>query len=190
MLASDENITQLEKAGFLTLPAPSVLELARLTRQVARNNHLDGPDEYARAAELLEFLREHIHHVIYIVKENRSYDQVLGVLETGNGDPRLVLFGEAIAPNHHAIARGFVTLDNFLVSGEGSWTGWDWSTAARTNDFREHHEALSSWTQRGFPNDFWGTNRNINVSLPTSRERHAEFSPSPLGPTSSRARAT
>jgi len=71
--------------------------------------------------------------VIYIVKENRSYDQVLGDLEKGNGDPSLTLFPEAMTPNHHELARRFVTLDNFFDSGEVSGVGWNWSTA------RAHH---------------------------------------------------
>ena len=64
-----------------------------------------------------------IKYVIYMVKENRTYDQVLGDMKEGNGDPSLCLFGEAITPNHHALARSFVTLDNTHCSGavSGDW---------------------------------------------------------------------
>jgi phospholipase C len=64
---------------------------------------------------VIEFLRSRIHHVIYIIKENRTYDQVLGDLEVGNGDPDLTLFPDLTAPNHHALVRQFVTLDSFFL---------------------------------------------------------------------------
>ncbi len=78
-----------------------------------------------------------IEHVIYIVKENRSYDQVLGDMKEGNGDPSLVLFGENVTPNEHKIARQFVLLDNFYVNGDVSADGHSWSTAAIGNDYIE-----------------------------------------------------
>ncbi|HJZ98035.1 MAG TPA: bifunctional YncE family protein/alkaline phosphatase family protein [Candidatus Solibacter sp.] len=76
-----------------------------------------------------------IDHVIYIVKENRTYDQVLGDIKEGNGDPSLVLFGENITPNQHKIAREFVLFDNFYVSSDVSADGHNWSTAAIANDY-------------------------------------------------------
>jgi DNA-binding beta-propeller fold protein YncE len=76
-----------------------------------------------------------IQHVIYIVKENRSYDQVLGDLKEGNGDPSLVLFGENSTPNLHKLAREFVLLDNFYVNGDVSADGHNWSTAAIAPDY-------------------------------------------------------
>ena len=72
-------------------------------------------------------LRRRIHHVIYIVKENRTYDQVLGDLGHGNGEADLALFGAAVTPNQHALARRFVTLDNFYDTGEVSGNGWPWT---------------------------------------------------------------
>ena len=76
-----------------------------------------------------------IEHVIYIVKENRTYDQVLGDIKEGNGDPSLVLFGENITPNLHKLARQFVLLDNFYVSSDVSADGHNWSTAAIAPDY-------------------------------------------------------
>ena len=76
-----------------------------------------------------------IDHVIYIVKENRSYDQVLGDMKEGAGDPSLVLFPEKVTPNHHKLAREFVLLDNFYVSGDVSADGHNWSTAAIASDY-------------------------------------------------------
>ena len=180
-LHENQYIGQLEKAGFLALPAPKPLELARLTKQVARNDGFDRPDRAARDEKLFSFLRAHIHHIIYIVKENRSYDQVLGDLEIGNGDPRLNLFPDRAAPNHHMLARNFVTLDNFLVSGEVSWTGWDWAVSAQTNDFREREEPLAM-AQRGLDAEPTGFNRNINVGIATAAARHDERATYPTDP--------
>jgi DNA-binding beta-propeller fold protein YncE len=78
-----------------------------------------------------------IRYVVYIIKENRTYDQVFGDLPQGNGDPNLCLFPEAITPNHHALARDFVLLDNFYVDGEVSADGHEWSMGAYASDFVE-----------------------------------------------------
>jgi YVTN family beta-propeller protein len=76
-----------------------------------------------------------IRHVFYVIRENRTYDQIFGDLEKGNGDPNLCLFGEEVTPNAHALAREFVTLDNFYVDAEVSFSGHAFSTAAYANDF-------------------------------------------------------
>ena len=78
-----------------------------------------------------------IKHVFYIIKENRTYDQVLGDMPEGNGDTSLVLFGERITPNQHKLAREFVLLDNFYVDGEVSSDGHNWSTSANATDYLE-----------------------------------------------------
>jgi YVTN family beta-propeller protein len=78
-----------------------------------------------------------IKHVFYIIKENRTYDQVLGDMPEGNGDTSLCLFGEKITPNLHALSREFVLLDNFYVDGEVSADGHNWSMAAYSNDYLE-----------------------------------------------------
>ena len=138
----------------------------------------------------MAFLRAHIRHVIYIVKENRTYDQMLGDLEVGNGDPKLAVFGRAMTPNQHALARQFVDLDAFFDSGESSNTGWNWSTAARTNDFTER-EAPVNYAERGLQYDQEGANRNINVGYATLG-RAAGGQPALVRPirTCCRARAT
>jgi YVTN family beta-propeller protein len=78
-----------------------------------------------------------IKYVFYLIRENRTYDQILGDLERGNGDPNLCLFGEAVTPNAHAIAREFVVLDNFYVDAEVSYDGHAYSTGAYATDFVE-----------------------------------------------------
>jgi len=178
---ANEYVWQLEKAGFLTLTPPGPDELARLTRQTMANNRYAARSHAGEGEATMAFLREHIRHVIYIVKENRTYDQMLGDLEVGNGDPRLAIFGRAMTPNQHAIARRFVDLDAFFDSGESSNTGWDWSTAARTNDFTER-EAPVNYADRGLQYDQEGANRNINVGYATSAERREANPLSPADP--------
>jgi YVTN family beta-propeller protein len=94
-----------------------------------------------------------IEHVIYIVKENRSYDQVLGDLKEGNGDPSLVLFGENSTPNLHKLAREFVLLDNFYVNSDVSADGHNWSTAAIAPDYVQKMWP-NKYASRRIPYDF------------------------------------
>src|SRR5262249_51468708 len=89
-----------------------------------------------------------IQHVIYIIKENRTYDQVFGDIPEGNGDPSLCLFPEKVTPNHHKLARQFVLLDNFYVDGEVSADGHQWSMGAYATDWVEKVWPL---TYRGSP---------------------------------------
>src|SRR5207247_1320598 len=89
-----------------------------------------------------------IKHCIYIIKENRTYDQVFGDVKKGNGDPSLCLFPERVTPNHHRLADQFVLLDNFYVDGEVSADGHEWSMAAYCTDFVEKVWPL---TYRGSP---------------------------------------
>jgi YVTN family beta-propeller protein len=171
--AAGQYILQLEKGGFAVIPRPDAAELSELTQQVTRNNRFSAPADDPKNRQLFTFLRQHIKHVIYIVKENRSYDQVLGDLEKGNGDPSLTLFPEAMTPNHHELARHFVTLDNFFDSGEVSGVGWNWSTAARTTDEVERTIPLN-YASRGMTYDVEGMNRNINVGLDSPHDRNTE----------------
>lgn len=78
-----------------------------------------------------------IKHVLYIIKENRTYDQVFGDIAKGNGDARLAIFGEKVTPNHHAIADQFVLFDNLYCDGEVSVDGHSWSNSAIATDFNE-----------------------------------------------------
>jgi len=93
-----------------------------------------------------------IKHVFYIIKENRTYDQVLGDLGRGNGDPKLTLFGEDISPVHHQLARDFVTLDNFFVNGEISVLGHAFTTSGYASPFTEWMGNVSySYRWKGYP---------------------------------------
>jgi YVTN family beta-propeller protein len=160
---------QLIKAGLESFPNPNLGQLQALTQQVANNNHFKGvlsKDDEATFA----FLRTHIKHVIYMVKENRTYDQVLGDLEVGNGDPNLTEFPEATTPNEHKLARDFVTLDNFYDTSEVSYDGWSWSTSARAPDLVEKQTPVN-YAGRGLSYDSEGTNRNINVAIASQSER-------------------
>jgi len=93
-----------------------------------------------------------IRYVFYVIKENRTYDQVLGDIPEGNGDTSLVLFGERITPNQHALAKEFVLLDNFYVDGEVSADGHNWSMGAYATDFLEKNWPTSYGRRGGFYN--------------------------------------
>jgi YVTN family beta-propeller protein len=93
-----------------------------------------------------------IKHVFYIIKENRTYDQVLGDFGRGNGDPKLTMFGESVTPVHHQLAREFVTLDNFFVDGEISVLGHSFTTSGYASPFTEWLGNLSySERWKGYP---------------------------------------
>jgi YVTN family beta-propeller protein len=167
---ANEYILQLNKGGFEVIPAPQASEFATLTDQVAENNHYMTGARRAADRKLMAFLRQHIKHVIYIIKENRTYDQVLGDLPEGNGDPRLAILGKALSPNHHQLAQQFVDLDNFYCSGDVSGEGWNWSTAARASQFVENTYPIQ-YAGRGITYDFEGENRGVNVGFATVEER-------------------
>lgn len=95
-------------------------------------------------------VRSPFEHVLYIIKENRTYDQVFGDMKQGNGDPDLVLYGRNVTPNHHAIAEQFVLLDNAYCDGEVSQDGWEWSTAANDSDW-DIKATTYSYSGRGDP---------------------------------------
>ena len=101
-------------------------------------------------------------HVLYIIKENRTYDQVLGDLQNADGDPSLVFFPREVSPNHHALAERFGIFDRFFVNAETSAQGHNWSTAAYTTDYVE--KAMpSEYSDRGRTYDYQGTNRELIV---------------------------
>jgi len=102
-----------------------------------------------------------IKHVFYIIKENRTYDQVLGDIKEGNGDASLVLFGVHITPNLHALAKEFVLLDNFYCDGEVSADGHEWSMGAYATDYMEKHWP-TSYGGRGGDYDGEGTRAIAN----------------------------
>ncbi len=136
-------IRRLIPGAISRVPVPDSARLAAYTRQVQDNApYTDERLETAAGARAAansilparNSVASPIKHVIYIIKENRTYDQVLGDMKTGNGDPSLVLFGENVTPNHHKISREFVLLDNFYVNGDVSVDGHSWSTAAFVTD--------------------------------------------------------
>jgi len=155
---------QNESSGFLTLPVPNSVQLSQLTGLVAQNNGFNlqlSPQDIAT----MTFLRQHIQHVIYIVKENRTFDQVLGDLTNGaNADPAYTQFPASITPNFHNLATSFVTFDNFDDSSMVSFDGWQWSLAARALDMTEKCVKVN-YGKGGCQYDSEGTARNINVAI-------------------------
>ncbi|MCA9233942.1 MAG: phosphoesterase [Planctomycetales bacterium] len=143
--------------GSLTLaPLPDGEQLRELSEQVAANQRAPRiaeallpprPDQPPRAIPERIGEPSLIKHVVYIIKENRTYDQVLGDVERGNGDARLCVFGRDATPNHHKLADEFVLLDNTYCSGILSADGHQWSTTAYSTDYMEKSFA-------GFPRSY------------------------------------
>ncbi len=138
-----EYIGGLFKGTLSIIDEPNEKELSIYSQEVYRNTPYTKTRESKSEGELNNPIplkigdSSPIKHVFYIIKENRTYDQVLGDMPEGNGDPKLCLFGEKITPNLHAISREFVLLDNFYVDGEVSADGHNWSMAAYSNDYLE-----------------------------------------------------
>jgi YVTN family beta-propeller protein len=157
----EEYVYALEKAGLLTIPAPDPTTLAYLSHIVDANNGFPAPP----VDSMMAFLHTKIHHVIYIQKENRTYDQILGDLGRGNGDAELTEFPQPITPNNHALAQRFTDLDNFYTSGDVSGDGWDWSQQGHANDWLDK-EIPVNYAGGGLYSDGDGVNDFINTALP------------------------
>jgi len=127
-------IPTLLRGSIARLNVPATLgKLEELTRVVEHDNLLHGNPGAIQFADG----KNPIKHVVYVIKENRTYDQVLGDLRVGDGDPALTMYGADITPNEHKLALQFGVLDNFYDSGEVSGDGHLWSTAAITSDYNE-----------------------------------------------------
>jgi YVTN family beta-propeller protein len=141
--ADAEYIGRLLLGTVSVIPVPDAEALAAYTSQVYRNVpysekiRLSVPFSGKSAVPKQVGDRSPIRHVIYVIKENRTYDQVFGDIKEGNGDPSLTLFGEEITPNLHALAREFVLLDNFYCDAEVSADGHNWSMGAYATDYVE-----------------------------------------------------
>jgi YVTN family beta-propeller protein len=146
----DYTLGQLD-GTLMSIPATiATATLASFTKRVA---HANGWDTMRSAARYPPF-----KHIIYIIKENRTYDQVLGDMKEGDGDPSLVFFPENVSPNHHALARRFGLFDRFFTNAEVSAQGHNWSTAAYSSDYLEK-TMPSEYSSRGRTYDYEGTNR-------------------------------
>ncbi len=135
------------RGSVAVVTLPDAAQLAAFTTAVAENNHLrlSGAAPSAQrlaararpAAAIPERSGEPslIDHVVFIIKENRTYDQVLGDMRKGNGDPSLVMFGEEVTPNQHRMADQFVLIDNFYATGGNSADGHQWLTQANETEY-------------------------------------------------------
>jgi YVTN family beta-propeller protein len=141
------------------IDVPDARQLGQYTDVVNTNNRqalslagLDKPQPGARPVPVPQRHGEPsvLQHVIYVIKENRGYDQILGDLKEGNGDPQLCLFGEDVTPNYHALARQFTLFDNFYCSSALSATGHQWTNEAYVTDYLER--AFGGFT-RSYPVD-------------------------------------
>jgi DNA-binding beta-propeller fold protein YncE len=132
------------QGGLSTIPMPNAAALARMTARVREltpysDAHRLAPANAPAASPIPRRVGDSspIKYVFYVIRENRTYDQVLGDLPKANGDPSLALFGENVTPNAHALAQTFATFDNFYVDAEVSYDGHAFSTGAYATDFVE-----------------------------------------------------
>ena len=141
--SKEQYIGGLFKGTLSIIDVPNAITLKKYTEQVYANTPFNENEELSAQGEPGNPIprsvkdKSPIKHVFYIIKENRTYDQVLGDMPKGNGDTSLCIFGEKVTPNHHAIADQFVLLDNFYVDAEVSADGHNWSMAAYATDFIE-----------------------------------------------------
>jgi YVTN family beta-propeller protein len=149
------------------IEVPDAAQLAADTAQVRANDRMDAvpavPDGSVIPAQPGD--PSPITHVIYVMKENRTYDQILGDLGRGNGDPSLAIFGQDVTPNHHELARRFVTFDNFYADAEVSADGWTWTTGAYANTYNQKNWPLD-YNGYGRPYDFGGFGNDERAALP------------------------
>jgi YVTN family beta-propeller protein len=141
------------------IPLPDEQELARMTITVNENNSFIKDQEISRTGDRpkhtvpvprIPSQTSRFKHVVYIIKENRTYDQVFGDMPQGNGDADLVHFGREVTPNHHKLAETFVLMDNFYCSGILSADGHQWTDEAYVTDYIE--KFFGGWT-RSYPYD-------------------------------------
>jgi DNA-binding beta-propeller fold protein YncE len=171
-LAANQYDLQMHHASLISAQVPGTTDLPQLTAQVEANNFYTTTPNPNDAA-VMSFLQQHIQHVIYIIKENRTFDQVLGDLTNGaNADPTLNVFGKRITPNFHAIANNFVTMDNFFTTSDVSMDGWSWSTQAKVTDDLALNVQLE-YASRGLSYDSEAYNRgNVPTGLALLSDRN------------------
>ncbi len=157
----------LMKGTLSIINTPSDKQLALYSKAVYENTPYTKEKEQLSNAEAGSVIPQKIgdaspiKYVFYIVKENRTYDQILGDLPGGNGDTSLCLFGEKITPNQHALAKEFVLLDNFYVNGEVSADGHNWTLGGYATDYLEKNW-VTSYGGRGGTYDAEGTRAIAN----------------------------
>jgi YVTN family beta-propeller protein len=176
--ANNQYQFQLEHATLVSARVPDGEGLFGLTARVAANNgYLPGPSGSDK--QVMNFLHSKIKHIIYVVKENRTFDQILGDLNNGsNGDPSLALFGKLVTPSFHGMAQNFVTLDNFMDPGDGSMDGWSWSMRGRVTNTETLSQQINyARVNRGLSYEGEGQNRNIPSNLNSVAARDFFFDP-------------
>jgi len=176
--ANNQYQFQLEHATLVSAQVPGSGDLTGLTSAVAANNAYSVTPP-ATDAQVMSFLHSKIQHIIYVVKENRTFDQILGDLGNGsNGDPTLTLFGKRVTPSFHSMAQNFVTLDNFMDPGDGSMDGWSWSMRGRVTNTETLSQQINyAFVNRGLSYEGEGQNRNIPANLNTTAARDFFFDP-------------
>jgi YVTN family beta-propeller protein len=160
----DQYIATMIKGSLSQITVPNPSQLADYTAQVVAHNGFNEGDKIRTAGTPTSSViplrpgdPTPIKHVIYVIKENRTFDQEFGSLGKGNGDPTLNLFGDESAPNARALEKQFITLDNFYSDAEVSADGWNWAVGAEANSYVQHAQPQNYGGQNR-PYDFEGGN--------------------------------
>jgi YVTN family beta-propeller protein len=162
-------IGSMIKGTLSFIDVPGEGQLQKYTKQVDNNNTFkngkDISNDTAHNSPIPQFSSQQspIKHVIYVIKENRTYDQVFGDMNKGNGDTQLTMFGQNITPNLHKLASQYTLLDNFYADAEISAQGHNWTTAAKANDYTEKNW-LANYSGRNRGYDFEGGNEATRSS--------------------------
>lgn len=186
----DDYIGDVLQGEVWTVPMPDAAALAHDTR-LARANVPKPQAPMADAIAIQKNAFSKIKHVLYVIRENRTYDQIFGDMKEGNGDPSLTLFGKQVTPNAHALAQRYVLLDNLYANGEVSQDGHQWCNAAYATDFTEKAWE-TNYTGRSQPDAddrltdseggyLWDNCRNHHVTYRSYGE-YANFKSSPNTP--------
>lgn len=184
-------IGSLLSGAISVVDLPSAARLAAYTRQVRANTPSPKTAVVSDPAAIRRKVFPKIKHVVYIIRENRTYDNVFGDIDKGNGDARLTLFGKNVTPNAHALADKYVLLDNLYCNAEVSEDGHPWSDAAYATDYTEHVWPLHYGGRREPKGDdeltespagfLWDNCRRHGVSFYSYGER-AQFKSGPNSP--------
>jgi YVTN family beta-propeller protein len=154
-----------------TFAAPSSIDLLKDTLKVYANNRITATTDHPTGNPLASIglqskAAQHIKHIIYMIKENRTFDQVMGDLGADvpgvNADPSIVLFDKAVTPNQHALMKRFVTMDNFFNAGEVSSDGWTWCTGSFANESVQKNVPYN-YSNRGRQDDSTGQSNGYIV---------------------------
>jgi YVTN family beta-propeller protein len=173
-------VLSIVEGNSVALAIPDDDDLKKSTAEVLAENRLDTLANQPNPLANIGLAAGKITHVFYIIKENRTYDQILGDMPQGNGDPTLVLFGKSVTPNEHAIADRFALMDDLFACADVSADGWVWSTQSMADAYVVRNVPYQ-YSHRGREYDFEGSNNRLPTGgLPANDDDDKPLSSNPI----------